>query len=291
LLRCARNDFHFIYNCTCNRELGIMINAIVMGASGKMGGRIISLIQDPSSGVRLVGAVEKKGATAVGRDAGEAAGCGRLQIPIVDRIDKILPQCDVVIDFTEPSATLGILPAVADARKAIVIGTTGFSKKETDAIRDTAKRIPCVLSPNMSVGVNLIFKILADAARVTGDDYDVEIVEIHHRLKKDAPSGTALAMARVLAEALKRDLEDVGVYSREGVIGEQKKKEIGIQSLRAGDVVGEHTVIFGGPGERIEITHRAHSRDNFARGALVAARWIVSRPPGLYDMMDVLGLR
>jgi 4-hydroxy-tetrahydrodipicolinate reductase len=141
------------------------------------------------------------------------------------------------------------------------------------------------------VGVNLVFKILADAARVTGDDYDVEIVEVHHRFKKDAPSGTAIKMAQVVAEALKRDLDEVGVYARHGVIGERKKKEIGIQSLRAGDVVGEHTVIFAGPGERIEITHRAHSRDNFARGALIAARWIVGRPPGLYDMQDVLGLR
>ena len=262
-----------------------------MGASGKMGGRIISLMQDKATGLRLAAAVDKKGLPAVGRDAGEIAGCGHLGIPIVHPIDVALPLGDVVIDFTEPSGTMGILPEVARARKAIVIGTTGFSKKETDRIRDFAKRIPCVLSPNMSVGVNLIFKLLADAARVTGDDYDIEIVEVHHRFKKDAPSGTALKMAHVLAETLKRDLDKVGVYSRKGVIGERKKFEIGIQSLRAGDVVGEHTVIFAGPGERIEITHRAHSRDNFARGALLAARWIVGRPPGLYDMQDVLGLR
>jgi 4-hydroxy-tetrahydrodipicolinate reductase len=268
-----------------------MINVIVMGASGKMGGRIISLMQDKATGLRLAAAVEKKDLPAVGRDAGEVAGCGPLGIPIVHPIGIALPQGDVVIDFTEPSSTMGILPEVARAKKAIVIGTTGFSKTETGRIRDFAKQIPCVLSPNMSVGVNLVFKILADAARVTGDDYDVEIVEIHHHLKKDAPSGTALAMAQVLAEALKRDLDEVGVYARHGVIGERKKSEIGIQSLRAGDVVGEHTVIFAGPGERIEITHRAHSRDNFARGALIAARWIVGRPPGLYDMMDVLGLR
>ncbi len=268
-----------------------MINVIVTGASGKMGGRIISLMQDKATGLQLTAAVEKKELHAVGRDAGEVAGCGPLGIPIIHPIGKVLTRGDVVIDFTEPSSTMGILPEVAKAEKAIVIGTTGFSKKETDRIRDFAKQIPCVLSPNMSVGVNLVFKILADAARVTGDDYDVEIVEIHHHLKKDAPSGTALKMAQVVADALKRDLDEVGVYARHGVIGERKKKEIGIQSLRAGDVVGEHTVIFAGPGERIEITHRAHSRDNFARGALVAARWIVGRPPGLYDMQDVLGLK
>jgi len=222
---------------------------------------------------------------------GEVAGCGDLGIPIVEAIGPALPKGDVVIDFTEPSGSLGILPEVAKAKKAIVIGTTGFSKKDTDQIRDFSKQIPCVLSPNMSVGVNLIFKILADTARVTGDDYDVEIVEVHHRFKKDAPSGTAMKMAEVVAGALKRNLDEVGVFSRKGVIGERKKKEIGIQSLRAGDVVGEHTVIFAGPGERIEITHRAHSRDNFARGALLAARWIVGQPPGLYDMQDVLGLK
>ncbi|MEK6683028.1 MAG: 4-hydroxy-tetrahydrodipicolinate reductase [Nitrospirota bacterium] len=268
-----------------------MINVIVTGASGKIGGRIISLMQDKAAGLRLAAAVDKKGLPAVGRDAGEIAGCGHLGIPIVHPINIALPLGDVVIDFTEPSGTMEILPEVAKAKKAIVIGTTGFSKRETDRVRDFAKRIPCVLSPNMSVGVNLVFKLLADAARVTGDDYDIEIVEVHHRFKKDAPSGTALKMAQVVAEALKRDLDKVGVYARKGVIGERKKFEIGIQSLRAGDVVGEHTVIFAGPGERIEITHRAHSRDNFARGALLAARWIVGRPPGLYDMMDVLGLK
>jgi len=268
-----------------------MINVIVMGASGKMGGRIITLMQDKATGLRLSAAVEKKGLPAVGRDAGEVAGCEPLGIPIVDAIGPALPKGDVVIDFTEPPGTLGILPEVARAGKPIVIGTTGFSNIETDRIRDFAKQIPCVLSPNMSVGVNLVFKILADTARVTGDDYDVEIVEVHHRHKKDAPSGTAMKMAEVVAGTLKRDLDEVGVFARKGLIGERKKKEIGIQSLRAGDVVGEHTVIFAGPGERIEIIHRAHSRDNFARGALLAARWIAGRPPGLYDMQDVLGLR
>jgi len=268
-----------------------MVNVIVMGASGKMGSRVIALMRDKANGLQLSAAVEKYGLPAVGRDAGDVAGCGPMGISIGHAIGPALPKGDVVIDFTEPSGTIGILPEVAEAGKAIVIGTTGFSNTEMGQIRDFAKQIPCVLSPNMSVGVNLVFKILADTARVTGDDYDVEIVEVHHRLKKDAPSGTAMKMAEVVAGTLKRDLDRVGVFGRKGMIGERKPNEIGIQSVRAGDVVGEHTVIFAGPGERIEITHRAHSRDNFARGALVAARWVSDRPPGLYDMQDVLGLR
>ena len=267
-----------------------MIRVIVMGASGKMGSRIINLIKDQQDVMRLYGAVERKGTPAIGRDAGEVGGCGHLGITIVDSIYTALPDSDVVVDFTEPTSTIAILPAVVKAKKAIVIGTTGFSKADFDMIRDYAQKIPCVFSPNMSVGVNLVFKLLADAAKVTGDDYDVEITEIHHHHKKDAPSGTALKMGQVIAEALNRNLEDVGVYGRKGVIGKRKKKEIGILSLRAGDVVGEHTVVFAGPGERIEITHRAHSRDNFARGALIAAKWIASKKPGLYSMMDVLGL-
>jgi 4-hydroxy-tetrahydrodipicolinate reductase len=268
-----------------------MIRAIVTGASGKMGGRIIALMQDKTIGLRLAAAVERKALPAVGRDAGEVAGCGPLGILVEDSVAKALPRGDVVIDFTQPPATLELLPEAVRTKKAAVIGTTGFSKAETERIRDWARQIPCVLSPNMSVGVNLIFRLLDETARVTGDDYDVEIVEIHHRLKKDAPSGTALKMAQIVADALKRDLDKVGVYARKGVIGERGNSEIGIQSLRGGDVVGEHTVIFAGQGERVEISHRAHNRDNFARGALLAARWVVSQPPGLYDMMDVLGLK
>jgi 4-hydroxy-tetrahydrodipicolinate reductase len=267
-----------------------MINVIVTGAAGKMGSRIIQLIGE-SETFKLRGAVERKEHPRLGSDAGEVAGTRRLGVPIHHDLEGVLKETDVVMDFTAPASTVAILPSVARAKKPIVIGTTGFSKKEMDILRDLVRPIACVLSPNMSVGVNLLFKILADVARVTGDDYDVEIVETHHRFKKDAPSGTALAMAQVLAEVLKRDLGEVGVYSRAGITGERKRKEIGIQSVRAGDVVGEHTVIFGGLGERIEITHKAHSRDNFARGALLAAQWVVSRKPGLYDMQDVLGLR
>jgi len=172
-----------------------------------------------------------------------------------------------------------------------VIGSTGFTAVEMKKVRELAASARCVLAPNMSVGVNVMLKVLADVSGLLGDDYDVEIVEAHHHLKKDAPSGTAIKMAQVIAESLGRDLDEVGVYSRKGMIGERTKPEIGIQTIRAGDIVGEHTVIFGGMGERLEFTHRAHSRDNFARGAIRAALWVVGRGNGLYDMQDVIGLK
>ena len=173
----------------------------------------------------------------------------------------------------------------------MVIGTTGLTPSQLEEIKTLARQVPCVLSPNMSVGVNLIYKVIGEMAKTLGDDYDIEVIEAHHRLKKDAPSGTALKIAEVLARAVNRDLDQVGVYARKGMIGERTKQEIGIQTIRAGDIVGDHTVLFGGMGERIEVTHRASSRDTFARGALRAARWVVRQPPGLYDMMDVLGLK
>jgi 4-hydroxy-tetrahydrodipicolinate reductase len=173
----------------------------------------------------------------------------------------------------------------------MVIGTTGFTKDDMKEIEPLLKRIPCVMASNMSLGVNLLLKVLQDIARTLGDDYDVEIVEAHHRLKKDAPSGTALKMAQVIADAVGRNLDEVAVYARKGLIGARTRKEIGIQTVRAGDIVGEHTVIFGGLGERIEVIHRASSRDTFARGALKAALWLSGRPAGFYDMQDVLGLR
>jgi 4-hydroxy-tetrahydrodipicolinate reductase len=175
--------------------------------------------------------------------------------------------------------------------KAMVIGTTGFTKEDMAEIESLTRNIPCVLASNMSLGVNLLLRVLKDIAKVLGDDYDVEIIEAHHRLKKDAPSGTALRMAEAVAGALGRDLDEVAVYARKGMIGQRGKKEIGIQTIRAGDIVGEHTVIFGGLGERVEITHKASSRDTFARGALRAALWLGGKPAGLYDMQDVLGLK
>jgi 4-hydroxy-tetrahydrodipicolinate reductase len=235
--------------------------------------------------------MEGKGHCALGQDAGESAGVGRIGISITDDLRPLLDQGEVVIDFSAPEATLAHSRAVADHRRAMVIGTTGLNEAQLQELRSLAGRVPCVFSPNMSVGVNLIYKVIGEMARTLGDDYDIEVIEAHHRLKKDAPSGTALKIADVLARAVNRELDEVGVYARKGLIGERKNKEIGIQTIRAGDIVGDHTVLFGGMGERIEVTHRASSRDTFARGALRAAQWVVKQPAGLYDMMDVLNLK
>jgi 4-hydroxy-tetrahydrodipicolinate reductase len=267
-----------------------MIKVVITGAAGRMGGRLISLIKD-SAFLTLAGAVESKRHHAVGEDSGEVAGCGRTGVLISDDLSSLMERGEVVVDFTTPSATLEHLNIVAQHRRGIVVGTTGFSSSELDELRIFSKQIPCVFSPNMSVGVNVIYKVIAEMAKTLGEDYDIEVIEAHHRLKKDAPSGTALKMAEVLAHAVNRDLEQVGVYARKGLIGERKREEIGIQTIRAGDIVGDHTVIFGTMGERIELTHRASSRDTFASGALRAAQWIVRQPPGLYDMLDVLSLK
>ncbi|HEV8328690.1 MAG TPA: 4-hydroxy-tetrahydrodipicolinate reductase [Nitrospiraceae bacterium] len=267
-----------------------MINVIVAGAAGRMGCRLVALIKE-STTLTLAGAVEGKGHQAVGDDAGEIAGCGHAGIPITDDVTALLDRGEVVVDFSAPEATLHHLRAVAQHRRAMVIGTTGFSAPQLEELKSLACRIPCVLSPNMSVGVNLIYKVIGEMAKTLGDEYDIEVIEAHHRLKKDAPSGTALKISEVLAKAMNRDLNQVGVYARKGLIGERKKGEIGIQTIRAGDIVGDHTILFGGMGERIEVTHRASSRDTFAGGALRAVRWVVRQSPGLYDMMDVLSLR
>jgi 4-hydroxy-tetrahydrodipicolinate reductase len=267
-----------------------MIRAIVMGAGGRMGGKIISLIAQ-TEGIELGGAVERKGHLAIGRDVGEGLGLGTTGVIIGDDLDGCIGHGDVLIDFTSHEVSLRNLEIAAASGKAIVIGSTGFTDVEMTRVRELSPSVRCVLTPNMSVGVNVLLKVLADVAGILGDDYDVEIVEAHHHLKKDAPSGTALKMAQVIAERLGRNLDQVGVYSRRGMIGERTKPEIGIQTIRAGDIVGEHTVIFGGTGERLEFIHRAQSRDNFARGAIRAALWIVSRKNGLYDMQDVLGLK
>jgi len=267
-----------------------MINVIVAGAAGRMGSRLVALIKE-STALQLAGAIEGKGHHALGQDAGETAGCGKAGVPITDNLSALLVRGEVVIDFSAPEATLNHLRVVAQHRRAMVIGTTGFTEQELEELKSLASRVPCVFSPNMSVGVNLIYKVISEMAKTLGDDYDIEVIEAHHRLKKDAPSGTALKIAEVLARAVNRDLNQVGVYARKGLIGERKKQEIGIQTIRAGDIVGDHTILFGGMGERIEVTHRASSRDTFARGALRGAQWVVDQQPGLYDMMDVLGLK
>jgi 4-hydroxy-tetrahydrodipicolinate reductase len=255
-----------------------------------MGSRIIALSRE-SKELELVGAIESKTNSKLGMDAGMVAGVGEMKVKIIDDLEKVITNTDVVVNFTTPEATLEHLEIVKNNKKSIVIGTTGFNNEQIATIQKIAKEIPIVLSPNMSVGVNLLFKILKDIARVLGDDYDIEIIEAHHRMKKDAPSGTAIKMAKVIAESLGRNFDEIAVYARKGIIGERTKKEIGIQTVRAGDIVGEHTVLFGGLGERIEITHKASSRDTFARGALKAAIWLHGKTPGLYDMGDVLGIK
>ena len=267
-----------------------MVKIIVSGAAGRMGIRIINIINE-TDGVTLVGAFEHPDNPRIGQDAGLVAGIGDIGIKISGSLDDIIDSGDVIIDFTVPAATMSNVKKAASSGKAIVIGTTGISADEQDEIRQAAKNIPLVFAPNMSVGVNVMFKIAAEMAKILGSDYDMEIVEAHHRLKKDAPSGTAVGLAKKLAEATGRDLEKTAVYSRHGIIGQRTNEEIGIQTLRAGDITGDHTVLFGGIGERLELTHRAHNRDNFAKGAVRAAKWIVSRDAGLYDMQDVLGLK
>ncbi len=267
-----------------------MIKIAVAGAAGKMGSRITALSKE-YPGLKLAGSFEKKGHALIGKDAGTISGIGETGIKLSDSLEAIVDNSDVIIDFTSPESTKQNLKIASQKGKAMVIGTTGVSKDDMKEIEPLVKKIPCVMASNMSTGVNLLLKVLQDIARVLGDEYDIEIVEAHHRLKKDAPSGTALKMAQVIANAVNRDLDEVAVYARKGIIGERTKKEIGIQTVRAGDIVGEHTILFGGLGERIEITHKASSRDTFARGALRAALWIANKPAGLYDMQDVLGLK
>jgi len=254
-----------------------------------MGGAVVRLVQQ-SKGVKLAGAVDRPGSARIGRDAGEVVGAAWLGVVVSGRIEPLLKRNIAIIDFTNPKASLGYLRIAAKTATPIVIGTTGFSARELVEIKRLSRRTRTLFSANMSVGVNLLVKLLGRVAETLGDDYDVEIVEAHHRYKKDAPSGTALALGRAVAQALKRDLDQVGVCGRKGIVGERTKKEIGLLSVRAGDIVGEHTVIFGGLGERIEFIHRAHSRDTFARGAIRAAQWLVRQKKGLYSMQDVLGL-
>jgi 4-hydroxy-tetrahydrodipicolinate reductase len=267
-----------------------MVKTIVTGAGGRMGARIIQLIRE-STDLDLVGAVEQKGHPAVGKDVGEVLGVGKIGLAVSDDLASLLDLGEVVIDFTFHSASMDHLRIAVPKKKAMVIGSTGFTAEEMETIRGMAQSLPMVVAPNMSVGVNVLFKVVRDVAQTLGEGFDIEILEVHHKMKKDAPSGTAMKLAQVLAQARSQNLDDVAVYERKGIIGERKPEEIGIQTFRAGDIIGEHTVLFGGMGERLEITHRAHNRDTFARGALRAARWIVRQNNGLYDMQDVLGLK
>ncbi len=264
-----------------------MIRAAVTGAAGRMGQQLIRLVCE-TPGIELAAAVERPRHPAVGKDAGALAGVGAVGVPVVDSLSETLGRVEVVIDFTSAAASLAHLNAVCGAGKSIVIGSTGFSPEERAEIRRRAASARVFMAPNMSIGVNVLLKVVGDVARLLGDDYDVEVVETHHRFKKDAPSGTAIALAEAAAVVLGRDLSGDAVHGRQGLVGERGAREIGIHAVRAGDVVGDHTVVFGGLGERVEITHKATSRETFARGAVRAALWLPTQPKGFYDMMDLL---
>lgn len=255
-----------------------------------MGGRIVSLVTDAQD-MKIAGAVEMTGHAQIGQDAGYVAGCGNLDISITESLEQALMDSDVLIDFTWPDVTLANAATCAELGKAMVVGTTGLNPEQRGQIEQIAQKVPVVFAPNMSVGVNVCFKLLKDMAQTLGDAFDVEIVELHHNKKKDAPSGTAVRMGEIIASSLQRDYRKVANFHREGMCGERTPEEIGMQTVRGGDIVGEHTVYFIGMGERIELTHRAMNRDMFARGAVRAARWLKGQPPGLYDMQDVLGLK
>jgi 4-hydroxy-tetrahydrodipicolinate reductase len=275
-----------------NQEQGTLnpaVGIIICGIGGRMGGAVVRALQD-GSGARLVAAIDKRGSERVGKDAGEISGTGKLNVAVSDDIAPHLQPDRVIIDFTNPEASLGFLRAAAERQTPVVIGTTGFNPEQLAEMKTLADKTPVLFSANMSLGVNLLVSLLGKVAEKLGDEYDVEIIEAHHRFKKDAPSGTALAMAQAIANGLRRDLDEVGINGRKGIVGERSRKEIALLSVRAGDIAGEHTVIFGGIGERLEFIHRAHGRDTFARGAIRAAEWLAQQKPGLYGMQDVLGL-
>ena len=262
----------------------------VIGAAGRMGKTLIEAISQ-AEGAQLTAAIERPESSLVGSDAGELAGVGRNGVVVQDSLGKVLDDFDVLIDFTHPSTTLVNLELCRGAGKAMVIGTTGFTDQQKELLSKAATDIPIVFAPNFSVGVNLCLKLLDMAARVMGDEADIEIIEAHHRHKVDAPSGTALRMGEVVANAVGRDLNKVAVYGREGQTGARDRQTIGFATVRAGDVVGDHTVLFATEGERVEITHKASSRMTFAKGAVRSALWLDGRGAGLYDMQDVLSLK
>ncbi len=266
-----------------------MIRTVVTGVAGRMGSSIVKAVRDTDD-MQLVGATERPGSGNIGLDVGLACRLGAMEIPVEDDLAKVLAKgADVVIDFSSPEASARHAQICAQQGTALVVGSTGFNAKAREEIAAAAKKAPILTAPNMSVGVNLMLRLVAEAAQVLGPDFDVEIMEMHHRMKKDAPSGTALRLGEVVAAALKRDPATDLKLARTGEVGERSDTEIGIQALRGGDIVGEHTVYFIGPGERLEITHRAASRDQFAQGAVRAARFLVGKPAGLYDMKSVLG--
>ncbi|MEH6649024.1 MAG: 4-hydroxy-tetrahydrodipicolinate reductase [Motiliproteus sp.] len=267
-----------------------MMRVAITGAAGRMGKNLVQAVIDAPE-TDLGAAIINPSSSLIGADIGELIGAGKLGVTAVGRLADVVDCFDVLIDFTSIELTLANMEFCRANGKAMVIGTTGFSDEQKAQISAAAAEIPVVFAPNMSVGVNLCFKLLEVAAKVLAEDYDIEVIEAHHRHKVDSPSGTALRLGEVVADALGRDLADCAVYGREGHTGARPAKEIGFETIRAGDIVGDHTVLFATEGERVEITHKASSRMTFAKGAVRAAGWLQDHPSGLFDMQDVLSLR
>lgn len=267
-----------------------MIRVAIVGASGRMGLSLIQVVSQ-SPAMALTVAIDRAGSPVMGKDVGELAGTEPAGVKVTENLVSVVDQFDVLIDFTRPEVSMDYLGHCRKAGKKLVLGTTGFSDAQKALIAEAGKDMAIMMAPNMSIGVNLSLKLLEMTAKVMGDYTDIEIIEAHHRHKVDAPSGTALRMGEVIAKTLNRDLKDCAVYGREGITGERDRLTIGFSTIRAGDIVGEHTVMFADDGERVEITHKASSRLTFANGAVRAANWLKDKDKGLFDMQDVLGLR
>jgi 4-hydroxy-tetrahydrodipicolinate reductase len=266
-----------------------MIKVGVVGAAGRMGRMLVSAVNE-SEKMELAGASEAEGNSFVGFDAGELAGVGKLGVLISDNLEDLFEKADAIIDFTAPVVTVKNAALAAKHKKALIIGTTGLSKDEQSIIDEASKQTVIIQAPNMSVGVNLLFALVEKVSSILDDDFDIEIFEAHHNKKKDAPSGTAVGLGKAAAKGRGVSLDDVGVLSREGIVGEREKGEIGFSTMRGGNIVGEHTVFYVGGEERIEISHKANSRKIFANGAIKAVIWSENKSSGLYSMIDVLGL-
>ena len=264
-----------------------MVRVIINGACGRMGRLIIQSVAQQED-MKLVGAIEYPEHPQIGSDAGVVAGMSETGIAITSELDDVIESADVVIEFSSPEATVQHLRQVVAADKAMVIATTGYTPDELATINALASQIRCVMAPNMSLGVNVMIQALELIAKALGDDYNIEVIEAHHNHKADAPSGTALRLAETVATALGRDLTEVGVYGRHGIVGARTQQEIGIHAVRGGDIAGDHTVLFATEGEQLSVVHRAHSPEAFAKGAIRAARWIVNAPKGLHDISEVL---
>ncbi len=264
-----------------------MIHVVVNGACGRMG-RLITQAVTQQTDMQLVGATEYATHPEIGTDVGIIAGIGELGIPIMSHLADVIANADVAIEFSTPTASLQHLRHVVAADKAMVLATTGFTSDQLTEVHQLASKIKCVMAPNMSLGVNVMIQALALVAKALGDDYDIEVIEAHHNHKADAPSGTALKLAETVAEAVGHDLEEVSTYGRHGIIGPRPKKQIGIHAIRGGDIAGDHTVMFATAGETLSIAHRAHSPEAFAKGAVRAARWVITAPRGLHDVSEVL---